>query len=212
VTGLRAFARDEPHSQAVLAAVTAAATGDEDEWHSALGLALDHNLQLIAVDALEGLAAAAAHTDSWAECLRLLASAHGLRDSTGYQWRFKFEQAAVDDARRVATENLDHESVDQADSEGRNLDWIAAASYARRARGERKRPRHGWASLTPTEQQVVELIAEGLTNSQIATRLLMGRATVKTHLVHIFSKLEVNTRSQLAAEATRRAHERPATV
>ena len=81
----------------------------------------------------------------------------------------------------------------------------AAAAYARRARGERKRPRHGWASLTPTEHQVVALIADGLTNPQIATRLLMGQATVKTHLAHIFNKLGVPTRAQLAGEATRRA-------
>ena len=90
------------------------------------------------------------------------------------------------------------------EAEGRNLDWRDAAAYARRARGERKRPHHGWASLTPTEQQVVALVAEGLTNPQIAERLLMGRATVKTHLEHIFTKLGIHTRAELAAEAVRR--------
>ena len=97
----------------------------------------------------------------------------------------------VDVARQLATDNLDDADAEQANTEGQNLDWQAAAAYARRARGERKRPRHGWASLTPTEQQVVDLIADGLTNAQIAARLLMGQATVKTHLAHIFNKLGV---------------------
>ena len=96
------------------------------------------------------------------------------------------------------------DDAEPAAAEGRNLDWRAAAAYARRARGERKRPHHGWASLTPTEQQVVALVSEGLTNPQIAERLLMGRATVKTHLEHIFTKLGIRSRAQLAAEAARR--------
>jgi len=207
VAGVRVLARDDPHRQAVLAAVTAAATGDEDAWHAALRIAVDHNLRLIAADALEGLAGAAARTESWTECLRLLAAGQRLRDELEYRWRFPFEQTAVDVARRLATENLGAAGAEQADVAGRELDWLAAASYARRARGERKRPRHGWASLTPTEQQVVTLVAEGLTNTQIATRLLMGRATVKTHLAHIFNKLGVTTRAQLAGEAARRARD-----
>jgi DNA-binding CsgD family transcriptional regulator len=44
-----------------------------------------------------------------------------------------------------------------------------------------------------------------MTNAQIAERLLMGRATVKTHLEHIFTKLGIRSRAELAAEATRRA-------
>jgi DNA-binding CsgD family transcriptional regulator len=96
-------------------------------------------------------------------------------------------------------------ALEAAVAEGRNLDWREAAAYARRARGERKRPQHGWASLTPAEQHVVALVAEGMTNAQIAERLLMGRATVKTHLEHIFTKLGVRTRAALASEATRQS-------
>jgi DNA-binding CsgD family transcriptional regulator len=84
------------------------------------------------------------------------------------------------------------------------LDWHEAASYAARARGERKRPSHGWAALTPTEQQVVALVAAGLTNPQIAERLLMGRATVKTHLDHVYAKIGIHSRAELAAEHARR--------
>jgi len=195
--------RSAPHHQAVVAAVEAAATGNENRWHDALRIALEQGCRLIAVDAFEGLAVCAAGNESWSECLRLVGAAERLRDETGYKWRFAFEQRALTMARTTAVDALgDH--AETAINEGHNLDWRDAATYARRARGERKRPRHGWASLTPTEQQVVALVAEGLTNPQNAERLLMGRATVKTHLTRIFAKLGVQTRSELAAEAARR--------
>ena len=80
-----------------------------------------------------------------------------------------------------------------------------ALAYARRGSGERKRPATGWDALTPTELQVANLVAHGLTNPQIAERLLMSRATVKTHVSHCLTKLAMATRSEIAAEATRRS-------
>jgi DNA-binding NarL/FixJ family response regulator len=50
----------------------------------------------------------------------------------------------------------------------------------------------------------VELVAEGLTNPQIGERLYVSRRTVKTHLAHVFAKLGVSSRTQLAAQAARR--------
>jgi DNA-binding NarL/FixJ family response regulator len=50
----------------------------------------------------------------------------------------------------------------------------------------------------------VRLVAEGLSNPDIASRLFVSRATVKTHLVHVFSKLDVASRAELAVAATRR--------
>jgi DNA-binding CsgD family transcriptional regulator len=70
--------------------------------------------------------------------------------------------------------------------------------------GGRKRPATGWNSLTPTELQVVELVAQGLTNPEIGQRLFIGRGTVKTHLSHVFAKLNVSSRAELAAAASRR--------
>jgi DNA-binding CsgD family transcriptional regulator len=203
VSFARFWGRPAPYPSAVVAAIEAAATGDGDRWHAALAIALDQGLRLIAVDALEGLAGEASRVESWAECLRLLGAAERLRDETGYRWRFGFEQRAVDAARAAAVDALGDEA-DATEAEGRDLEWRDAAAYARRARGERKRPQHGWASLTPTEHGVVALVAEGMTNAQIAERLLMGRATVKTHLDHVFTKLGIRTRAALAAEATRR--------
>ena len=72
-----------------------------------------------------------------------------------------------------------------------------ATAYARRARGERARPSSGWAALTPTEVEVANAVAAGLTNQQAAEGLFMSVPTVKTHLRHIFDKLAINNRAQL---------------
>jgi len=62
----------------------------------------------------------------------------------------------------------------------------------------------GWESLTPAELRVVELAASGLANQQIADKLFVSVATVKTHFLHVYQKLEFNTRAELiAAVATR---------
>ncbi len=73
----------------------------------------------------------------------------------------------------------------------------------RGARGPRRRPQWGWASLTPTERTVADLVAEGLSNPQIAQRLYISRRTVQTHVSHIFAKLGISSRAQLAAHVTR---------
>ncbi|HEX6024635.1 MAG TPA: response regulator transcription factor, partial [Solirubrobacter sp.] len=74
-----------------------------------------------------------------------------------------------------------------------------ALAWARRSRGSRARPAAGWHSLTPTELKVAELVAQGLTNRQIAEQMFISPATVKTHLDHAFSKLDVRNRAELAA-------------
>jgi predicted ATPase/class 3 adenylate cyclase/DNA-binding CsgD family transcriptional regulator len=177
----------------------------EDEWHRALRLADEHGLRLIAVDTLEALGAGAADADSSVEALRLLGAADRLRQETGYLWRFPGEQRRFDAAVRAARDDRG-DAGDGAWEEGHNLDWHEAVTYAERARGERARPRHGWASLTPTEQQVVELVVAGHTNPEIAGRLLMGRGTVKSHLEHVYAKTGCRNRAELAAVAVEHRH------
>jgi predicted ATPase/DNA-binding CsgD family transcriptional regulator len=77
-------------------------------------------------------------------------------------------------------------------------DLRTRVNYAQRSRGRRSRPASGWDSLTPTEQSVVRLAADGLTNPDIGSRLFMSRSTVKTHLSHVYAKLGVTNRTELA--------------
>jgi DNA-binding NarL/FixJ family response regulator len=81
-------------------------------------------------------------------------------------------------------------------------------------RGPRKRPAKGWDSLTPSEQRIASLVAEGLTNPQIAERLFLSRRTVETHVSHALRKLELSSRVQLAADAARQgsAHQQARTA
>jgi DNA-binding CsgD family transcriptional regulator len=60
------------------------------------------------------------------------------------------------------------------------------------------RPAFGWESLTESERCLAELVAEGLTNKQAAARLFLSRHTIDAHLRHIFRKLEINSRVDLA--------------
>lgn len=68
-------------------------------------------------------------------------------------------------------------------------------------RGPRRRPRHGWAALTETELRVAELAAAGMSNPDIAGRLLLSRRTVQTHVSHILAKLGARSRREIAEYA-----------
>ena len=67
------------------------------------------------------------------------------------------------------------------------------------------RPTAGWASLTNTEHDVVDLLLGGRTNRMIGEQLGISRRTVETHLSHVFGKLGMRTRVELAADAARAA-------
>ena len=58
--------------------------------------------------------------------------------------------------------------------------------------------------LTPREHDVLILVRDGLTNKEIAQQLVVSATTVRTHLEHIFEKLDVHTRSAAARALDRR--------
>jgi DNA-binding CsgD family transcriptional regulator len=82
------------------------------------------------------------------------------------------------------------------------------AGLRRAHRAGRERPRFGWDSLTPAELSVAALVAQGLSNPQVGQRYRISPRTVQAHLVHIFAKLDISSRVQLAAEVTRHAVEK----
>ncbi len=61
-----------------------------------------------------------------------------------------------------------------------------------------------FASLTPQEDRILEMIADGLTNGEIAHRLSLAEKTIKNYVSQIYSKLSVERRSQAARLVTER--------
>jgi predicted ATPase/class 3 adenylate cyclase/DNA-binding CsgD family transcriptional regulator len=176
----------------------------ERDAHDALTCAADFKVQLNLPDLVEFLARLATQAESYLEAARLIGAAESLRERTG-EVRYMIYQADYEVLIAVLRDTLGQNDFDAAHAEGAELSTEEAIAYARRGRGERKRPSSGWASLTPAEQDVVRLVSEGLGNKDIATRLFISPRTVETHLTHVYSKLGLASRVQLAQEAARRS-------
>ncbi len=174
----------------------------ERDAHDALARAAELEAYLFIPDILECLAALAGQDDSRREAARLFAAASSIRQRIGAV-RFKIYDAGYQASVAALRDILGEKDFDSAWAEGAALSIEEAIAYAWRGRGERKRPTSGWASLTPTERDVVRLVSEGLANNDIATRLFVSPRTVQTHLTHVYTKLGLTSRVQLAQEAAR---------
>jgi DNA-binding CsgD family transcriptional regulator len=105
--------------------------------------------------------------------------------------------------------------LDERGAPGRALPLRAAAAVLLEPSGATPRPIEvvggtpqtelptSWCSLTPAERTVVDLVADGLSNADIATRLICSRRTVESHLHHVYTKLGISSRVALAVEARR---------
>jgi predicted ATPase/DNA-binding CsgD family transcriptional regulator len=186
-----------------LALVAGKTTDAERHIHNALSRLVAKGFAIDIPECLDVLAAIAATQESFEQAARLLGAAAAGRRRLGIV-RLPPEPEFWISVERATTEALGPDSYYAAFAAGTALGTDEAVAYVRRARGERKRPSHGWDSLTPTELDVVRLVATGLTNRQIGERMFISVGTVKAHLSHIFAKLGTASRSALAVEATRR--------
>ncbi|WP_433297485.1 helix-turn-helix transcriptional regulator [Actinoplanes sp. CA-030573] len=193
-----------PLAEAYAAQAELAAAGPDglaraaDLHHAALTIRVDHGLRAAQITSLEALAGVGAATRPTPDDVRILHAAGSARADLGLP-RGAARRRAYDNVTVTLRRALGETAYDRAAAEGARLTLDRAVEYARRARGRRGRPATGWSSLTPTELEVVRLVADGLTNPQIGARLLMSRGTVKTHLSHVFVKLDATNRAQLAA-------------
>jgi DNA-binding CsgD family transcriptional regulator/tetratricopeptide (TPR) repeat protein len=96
-----------------------------------------------------------------------------------------------------------------------NAYWVLGASWDLRRTEARLRPygirrgprslhrraASGWQSLTPAETRIVELVARGMSNPDIATELFLSRRTVQTHVSNVLAKLGLSSRVEIVREA-----------
>jgi DNA-binding NarL/FixJ family response regulator len=99
--------------------------------------------------------------------------------------------------RRARQKRASREAIEEAI---RVFDECGAVPFADKAREELGRigGRRREEGLTAAERRVASLVAEGRTNREVAAALFLGERTVETHLSHIYAKLGVRSRTELA--------------
>jgi DNA-binding CsgD family transcriptional regulator len=137
------------------------------------------------------------------EALRLAAAASGIRERAGAPFPplaaeliAGIRQRAV---ARIGAQEADRHWAEAAKLPAERAVALALASPGRA--GPAGSPGTGMAAapLSAREAQIAGLVAQGTTNVQIAARLHLSRRTVENHLLHIFTKLGMENRTQLAA-------------
>jgi DNA-binding CsgD family transcriptional regulator len=148
------------------------------------------------------------------DATRLLAAAERYDDASRPLFSAKALEAAAGDLVRSGDRGRARGAFTRAveiyTSLGAAID-AARLQAVFRGHGIRRGPRSkhrqassGWDSLTPAETKIAALVEEGLSNPEIAARLLLSRRTVATHVSHILKKLDVHSRTEIAREAALR--------
>jgi non-specific serine/threonine protein kinase len=159
-------------------------------------------------DSLEGIAALAAAQRHPTQAIQLAGAAASLRATSGStftparrtmldQWLVPLRQTLGEEAIHSAWEAGQAMSLEQA------LELALGTTRSRPTQPDQ--PSDGLkqrgTGLSPREQQVAALLADGLTNRQIAERLVLADRTVAAHIEHILDKLGFASRHQIAAWA-----------
>jgi DNA-binding CsgD family transcriptional regulator/tetratricopeptide (TPR) repeat protein len=148
------------------------------------------------------------------EAARLVTAAERYRDAGRPLLRAKALEAAAaefvhvddrDQARAAFTRAIEiYTSLGAAADAARLQARFRAHGIRRGPRSKHRQAQTGWDSLTPTETRIAALVQEGLSNPEIAAKLLLSRRTVATHVSHILKKLGVHSRIDIAREAALR--------
>ncbi|MGH2477211.1 MAG: LuxR C-terminal-related transcriptional regulator, partial [Candidatus Limnocylindrales bacterium] len=141
--------------------------------------------------------------------IRLLDDAAARHDAAGdrFGWaRARFAAGIVH--RRLRRKRLARMALEAAATA---FEELGAASWVTEARAELARigGRVRIDGMSPSEQRVAELVAEGRSNRDIAAALFLTERTVASHLTHVYAKLGVRSRTQLARIVTEEASKVP---
>jgi len=138
----------------------------------------------------------AVREDRFVAALHLAGAADAQGRRQGGKRRESFEAPIVRLVAR-ADEALGSAKADRLRIEGTGMAWDALVAEALAEPADADDP------LTPREREVVELVAQGLSNVEIAERLYISRRTVESHVEHAKQKLGHESRNQLMAWALR---------
>jgi DNA-binding CsgD family transcriptional regulator len=148
------------------------------------------------------------------DATRLLAAAERYDDAGRPLQKAKALEAAAghfvdaddrDQARAAFTRAVEvYASLGAAADVARLQAAFRAHGIRRGPHAKHRRAQSGWDSLTATEIKIAAFVEEGLSNPEIAARLLLSRRTVATHVSHILKKLDVHSRIDIAREAALR--------
>jgi predicted ATPase/DNA-binding CsgD family transcriptional regulator len=149
---------------------------------------------------LPALAANAAMAGQGERAASLLGATEMLRREGGYQVS-PFIRPLAEQAEGLAKAQLGNERFRRAFEEGADLDHETAVALALGIKGGAGEGRKVEKSdpLGKREREVAGLIAEGLSNKEIAARLFLSERTVETHVYNILNKLGFNSRAKIAA-------------
>lgn len=147
----------------------------------------------------------------------LLAAAERYYEATRPLLRAQALEAAAKELLRTDTAQARaafNDAVDVYESLGATADvnrltaTFRQEGIRRGPHSKHRRAQAGWDSLTPTEAKIADYVAEGLSNPEIAAKLLLSRRTVATHVSHVLKKLNVHSRTDIAREAALRTRGR----
>ncbi|MBF6258371.1 tetratricopeptide repeat protein [Nocardia farcinica] len=154
---------------------------------------------IVAALGLEALAWTVADSDGERAAVLTGAADNVMRSAAG---SIVFYYPEVDqfhlDYQRLARKALGDKRFDAAWRRGRSMGFDVAVAYALEE-AVADTPSTDAATLTKREHEVADLVAEGLTNKQIATRLVISQRTAQGHVEHILAKLGFTSGAQIAA-------------
>lgn len=140
--------------------------------------------------------------DGLKQAVRLLGIASSIVERSGRQME-PIDQAEFDANMAATRAVLGEKAFAAAWEEGRGMTLEEALDLAGRASRESRVGGSAVGGLTAREREVTALVAEGLSNEAIASKLVLSERTVEDHVSHALHKLGLTTRTQLTAWAVR---------